>query len=220
MIKLVNISKKIDSKEILKNVSFELKKSEIMGIIGKSGSGKTTLAHIISNIIEEDSGIVYVNDKNKKEYTKKEYSKLVNLVFQEYSTCLNPKMKVIDVLKEIYEIRNEKIDFNKINEILKIVDLENIDLNIYSDSLSGGEKQRLNIARALIIDSYIYILDEVISSLDINLQFKILEIFKNISIKEKKIIILITHNIEILNYLTDNIWEMKNGKLIKRNKNR
>ena len=111
-------------------------------------------------------------------------------------------------------MRNEIIDETKVLEVLKIVNLENIDRNRVSEKLSGGEKQRLNIARALLMDTDIYILDEVISSLDINLQFQVLNILKDLN-KRGKTIIFITHNIEILNYLTNNIWEMSNGKLVK-----
>ena len=214
MIKVVNVNKKIGNKPILSNISFELKKGDVMGIIGKSGGGKTTLAYVVSNILKEDDGEIIVNNKSKNSYSLKEYSRLVSIVFQEYSTCLNPKMKVFEILNEVFEMRNEIIDETKVLEVLKIVNLENIDRNRVSEKLSGGEKQRLNIARALLMDTDIYILDEVISSLDINLQFQVLNILKDLN-KRGKTIIFITHNIEILNYLTNNIWEMSNGKLVK-----
>ena len=210
MIVFKNVNLSIENKEILKNISFELAKNKILAIIGESGGGKTSIANILMKKIDTYKGEVYVDNKEIREYLNKEYYRKISIVLQDYTTALNPCMSMKEILYEPFQIKKKKINNEKIKEILKLLKLDYLDVDIKSNKLSGGEKQRLNIARILLFDPEILIFDESISSLDIDLQIEIVKIIRKISENMNKTILFITHNISILKFLTDDILHKKN----------
>lgn len=200
MIKLKSVDKKYKNVKVLNSISLEINRSEIIAIIGFSGSGKTTLAKIITSIEKIDCGEINVNGK-------------AVYISQEYNQAFNHKMNVLEILSEAYKIFDKKIDFKEILEILKLVKLDELILNLNISKLSGGEKQRINIARAILLKADILVFDEAISSLDILLQFEIIDIIKRINNKYGTTILFITHNIEIIKFLTSKILKLDNGKI-------
>ena len=205
MIVFKNVNLSIENKEILKNISFELAKNKILAIIGESGGGKTSIANILMKKIDTYKGEVYVDNKEIREYLNKEYYR---------------KISIVEILYEPFQIKKKKINNEKIKEILKLLKLDYLDVDIKSNKLSGGEKQRLNIARILLFDPEILIFDESISSLDIDLQIEIVKIIRKISENMNKTILFITHNISILKFLTDDILVLKDGVVIERGDNK
>ncbi|CAM3063800.1 ATP-binding cassette domain-containing protein [Streptobacillus felis] len=203
IIKFSNVYKKFESKYALKGIDLEIKKNSIVAIIGESGSGKSTIGKIISGLILPTKGEVEISGKS-------------SMIYQEYTTSINPKFSVLEVLEEVYRIKKCSIDMEKIHEILKFVSLNEINLNMNSMLLSGGEKQRLVIARAIIYNPDIFVFDEAISSLDIHLQLQIIDIIKGINKEFGKTIIFITHNIELLKNLTEDIIVLQKGKIVER----
>lgn len=220
MIVFKNVNLSIENKEILKNISFELAKNKILAIIGESGGGKTSIANILMKKIDTYKGEVYVDNKEIREYLNKEYYRKISIVLQDYTTALNPCMSMKEILYEPFQIKKKKINNEKIKEILKLLKLDYLDMDIKSNKLSGGEKQRLNIARILLFDPEILIFDESISSLDIDLQIEIVKIIRKISENMNKTILFITHNISILKFLTDDILVLKDGVVIERGDNK
>ena len=216
MIFFKNVSLNIGDKKILKNLSFYLEKNKILAIIGESGGGKTSIANILMKKISKYEGEVYLDNKEIRNYSKKEYYRKISIVLQDYTTTLNPYMSIKDVLYEPFEIKKEQIDTKKIEDILNLLKLEYLDINMKSIKLSGGEKQRVNIARILLFDPEVLIFDESISSLDIDLQIEIVEIIKKISKNMNKTILFITHNISILKFLTSDVLVIKEGLIIER----
>ena len=212
--KNVNVTK--GDKIILKNLSFNLEKNNILAIIGESGGGKTTIANILMKKISEYDGQVYLDDKEIRNYSNREYYNKISIVLQDYTTALNPCMTIRDVLYEPFEIKKEKVDYIKIKDILNLLKLNYLDIDTKTSDLSGGEKQRVNIARILLFNPEVLIFDESISSLDIDLQIEIVEIIKKISKNMNKTILFITHNLSILKFLTRDILVIKDGSIIER----
>ena len=216
MIFFKNVNVTIGDKIILKNLSFNLEKNNILAIIGESGGGKTTIANILMKKISEYDGEVYLDDKEIRNYSNIEYYKKISIVLQDYTTALNPCMTIRDVLYEPFEIKKEKIDYIKIKDVLNLLKLNYLDIDAKTIDLSGGEKQRVNIARILLFNPEVLIFDESISSLDIDLQIEIVEIIKKISKNMNKTILFITHNISILKFLTSDVLVIKEGLIIER----
>lgn len=115
LIKLNNVNKNYENIAALKDINLEIKKGTLLAIVGESGSGKSTLGKIISKIIKISSGNLEIHGK-------------VSMIYQEYTSSLNPKFSILDVLEEVYIIKKEKVDKDKINEILEFVSLNHIDL--------------------------------------------------------------------------------------------
>lgn len=216
MIFFKNVNVSIGDKIILKNLSFNLEKNNILAIIGESGGGKTTIANILMKKISEYDGEVYLDDKEIRNYSNIEYYKKISIVLQDYTTALNPCMTIRDVLYEPFEIKKEKVDYIKIKYVLNLLKLNYLDIDTKTIDLSGGEKQRVNIARILLFNPEVLIFDESISSLDIDLQIEIVEIIKKISKNMNKTILFITHNLSILKFLTRDILVIKDGTIIER----
>lgn len=216
MIFFKNVNVTIGDKIILKNLSFNLEKNNILAIIGESGGGKTTIANILMKKISEYNGEVYLDDKEIRNYSNIEYYKKISIVLQDYTTALNPCMTIRDVLYEPFEIKKEKVDYIKIKDVLNLLKLNYLDIDTKTIDLSGGEKQRVNIARILLFNPEVLIFDESISSLDIDLQIEIVEIIKKISKNMNKTILFITHNLFILKFLTRDILVIKDGTIIER----
>ena len=216
MIFFKNVNVSIGDKIILKNLSFNLEKNNILAIIGESGGGKTTIANILMKKISEYDGEVYLDDKEIRNYSNREYYNKISIVLQDYTTALNPCMTIRDVLYEPFEIKKEKVDYIKIKDVLNLLKLNYLDIDTKTSDLSGGEKQRVNIARILLFNPEVLIFDESISSLDIDLQIEIVEIIKKISKNMNKTILFITHNISILKFLTRDILVIKDGSIIER----
>lgn len=216
MIFFKNVNVTIEDKIILKNLSFNLEKNNILAIIGESGGGKTTIANILMKKISEYDGEVYLDDKEIRNYSNREYYNKISIVLQDYTTALNPCMTIRDVLYEPFEIKKEKVDYIKIKDVLNLLKLNYLDIDTKTIDLSGGEKQRVNIARILLFNPEVLIFDESISSLDIDLQIEIVEIIKKISKNMNKTILFITHNLSILKFLTRDILVIKDGYIIER----
>ena len=125
-------------------------------------------------------------------------------------------MTIRDVLYEPFEIKKEKVNYIKIKDVLNLLKLNYLDIDAKTIDLSGGEKQRVNIARILLFNPEVLIFDESISSLDIDLQIEIVEIIKKISKNMNKTILFITHNLSILKFLTRDILVIKDGYIIER----
>lgn len=217
MIKVKNISYKVGTKQILKDVSFKTKNGEIFGLAGQNGSGKTTLLNIASGFLNNFSGDVFIDDKNIKDYGVKELALKISYLpaeiylpydFTAHQIVLmgrNPHLKIYqDYAKKDFEL------VDKAFEILKISNLKNRVVN----NLSSGEKQKIFIAQALCKGSKILLLDEPTSHLDIKNQVEIFKILKNLTTKQKITCLVVSHDINLLSKYSENLALLKDGQLL------
>ena len=197
LIKLEKVNKKFKDFEI--NIDFEMFKGEIYGLIGKSGSGKSSILKIIQGLLKYDEGKIYKNDNLEISY-----------VFQEFN-LLNNKTVFENVALPL-RLRG-KFEKNKVNEAIKFVGLENRK-EMYISSLSGGEKQRVGIARAIVSNPDLILCDEVTASLDKIVKNEILFLFKKINEKYGTSILLVAHELDVAKVLCDRVSVIEKGSIL------
>ena len=197
LIKLEKINKKFKDFEI--NINLEIFKGEIYGLIGKSGSGKSSILKMIQGILKYDSGKLYKDDKLEISY-----------VFQDFN-LLNNKTVFENVALPL-RLRG-KFDENKVEKAIKFVGLENRKY-MYIASLSGGEKQRVGIARAIVSNPDLILCDEVTASLDKIVKNEILFLFKKINEEYGTSILLVTHELDVAKVLCDRVSVIQKGEIL------
>ena len=204
----------------LKDISLSLKPHESLGIVGQSGSGKTTLAKCILRLIKYDSGLICYMGNNCNRKSVQLVRENIKIVFQNPKSSLNSRKKIITILKEsIKSMRkiSTKPFSDNYEDLMDIVNLPHNTLHKYPDELSGGEAQRVSIARALAVSPSILIADEPVSSLDESNKIKIIELLNSLKEKIEMSIILISHNLFIVRKLVDKIIILQNGNFIEMN---
>lgn len=200
----------------LDNVSFSVEEFKTVGIVGESGSGKTTLAKIILRLIPADSGEVILDENRIKNFRKE-----VQIIFQNPFGSLNPKMRIIDIISEplfIHKIIPQKHIKEKALELLKMVGLDETALNRYPLEFSGGQRQRICIARVLACEPKFIILDEPISSLDLTIQAKLLDLFSELKARLRLTYVFISHNLGVIKHIADSVIVIKNGRVVEQGK--
>lgn len=204
--------------EALKNISFIIDKGETVGIIGESGSGKSTIARILVRLEKPDKGSVLLSGKNIiLPGSKKIVRKNIQMVFQNPVTSLNRIIKVGKLLREPFETdlwSENSIDMPDINTLRTHLGIHDALLESYPDNISGGEAQRIALARALAYNPGLLVMDESLSALDKISQNEILGLLNGIKQKQNTSIIFITHDLSLARYFCDRIIIMKNGSIL------
>jgi len=213
------IKKNIKYIKAVDGVSFVIKEKETVGLVGESGCGKTTLARVILKLIEPTENTVLFQGKditNLKKEDLKNYKKNVNIVFQDPASSLNPRKTVRQILKRSLEVNEYQKDSmeNTIIQILQKVELGTDFADRFPHHLSGGEQQRVSIARAIILKPKFVVLDEPTSALDLSIQAQILNLLLNLQEKENLTYLFITHDLDVVRYISDRIGVMYLGKLV------
>ncbi|WP_162146932.1 ATP-binding cassette domain-containing protein [Acholeplasma granularum] len=219
MIELKNLSKHYKSKNnivrALEDISLRIDQGEIFGIIGKSGVGKSTLLKILSLQILPDSGSYTLFGSNVTSLSHKSLNELIketSYIYQNFSLLYN--LNVLDNIALPLKLRGVSKDErkNKALKMLKYVGLES-KANDYPITLSGGEAQRISIARALITNPKLLFLDEPTSALDEETAFEILTLIKKIHKEFKPTIILVSHQLNVIKYLCNRVLLIEDNKV-------
>lgn len=218
MIKVTNLSKSFGELDVIKDVSFEIEKGDIFGIIGQSGAGKSTLLRCFNGLEDYQSGSIVALGKEVKSLNKKELQlmqKDMGMIFQNFN-LLN-RLSVYDniALPLKFWKQDPKSEENKkrIHELLKLVGLEE-KVNSKPRELSGGQKQRVAIARALIMNPQILLCDEATSALDPKITQDILALLQKINEELNITIVIVTHQMEVVKQICNKMVFLKHGKIV------
>ncbi len=201
-------------------VSFDLRKGEILGLVGESGCGKSSLGKAIIRLIEPTGGHIEINGLDFLGLSGRQlraHRSAVQMVFQDPYASLDPRMTVHDILAEplhAHGKRSRKEISDKIHQTMNLVGLPTRHLRRYPHEFSGGQRQRVAIARALILDPLVVIADEPVSSLDVSVQAQILNLMRDIQRELQISMIFISHNLAVVKYLADRIAVMYLGKIV------
>jgi len=211
-----NLSKVYIKKKIINNVSFSMKKGEILGVLGKSGAGKSTIGKILLQLSRPTTGTILFEGKTLSEVPRKD----IQAIFQDPYSALNPSLKIGEILEEpliankVFQKKEERR--KKVEETLVKVGLLESDYEKYPEELSGGQQQRVCIAGAIILSPKLIICDEPIASLDLAIQVQILDLIHKINQEEGISFIFITHNLPAVYRIADRILLLYHGEVHER----
>jgi peptide/nickel transport system ATP-binding protein len=212
------ISKSFKTLKAVDNVSLILEHGETLALVGQSGSGKTTLAKMLAGILEPDTGEVLI-ERMKADQREKGFHRTVQLVFQNPGEALSHRLTVLESVREPLEIqgigtRAERDETaRKIIEEVELPTTEKF-LDEYPHHLSGGELQRVNIARALVLNPQVLIADEPTAFLDSSIQAKILKLLMSLQENRGLSVLFITHDIAVARKISDHIAVMQEGRIV------
>ena len=206
--------------QVLFDVSLKVSQGTCLGILGESGSGKSTLGRVICGLLKPDTGEVKIQDVSvyASRNGRKNLQKRLSVVFQDYTTSANPRFRVKEIIAEglAARERNQKIRLNRleeINRLLELVGLNSSYANRYPHELSGGQLQRVCIARAPPPQPEIILFDEAISSLDAHTQIQIMDLLHDLKEKLGLTYIFITHDLTSVTYLCDDVLFLYHGRI-------
>ena len=201
----------------VEDVSFSVFKGESVAIVGESGSGKTTIAKIINGLEYPDSGEILINNCPINKIDLFERARLIQPIFQDPYSTLNPNHTIGYVISRPLIIQkrfSSKEIYQNAIKMLKLVELPDTFFYRFPNQLSGGQRQRVSIARALILEPQLLICDEPTSALDVTIQDQILDLLENLKKKLSITIIIISHDISVVKYLSKRILVIKDGKIV------
>lgn len=214
-LEIKDLSFSYKDKEVLKRITFEIANSEILGILGPNGAGKSTLIKCINGILKIQEGEIFLEDKNLTKISLKEKSKIMAYVPQ--------LLSLPEIHLTVYEMvllgrmPYKKGNFSDYDKSIALKNIEKFGLEKYMfnyvEELSGGEKQRVLLARALTQEPKILILDEPTSNLDLKYQLETMRIIKKIVAENKIIVLYIVHDLNLAIKYSDRILFLKNGEV-------
>jgi len=215
--------RKLGAVRALHDVSFSLKKGESIGLVGESGSGKTTLGRILTGLLNFDRGELLWEGLPLNKMPARSRAGCVQMVFQDPASSLNPKLSVETHLSEPLLIRSqiegkERPGRDKIRadiiDLFRVVGLPTDIFLDYPHQFSGGQKQRLAIARALAMRPLLLVADEPVSSLDLSIQAQILNLLKDMKKHFQLTTIIVSHDLAVVSYLADRLLVLKDGEIV------
>ncbi len=201
------------------DVSFDILEGETLGIVGESGCGKSTLGKTILQLSKPTEGKIVFDDVDLSTLSKdqlKAKRRDMQIIFQDPSACLNPRRKVIDILKEpfkIQKIKDQEYIEKRIIELVELVGLSEYHLSRFPHEMSGGQKQRVGIARALALNPKFIVCDEAVSALDVSVQAQVLNLLAELQKKLGLTYMFISHNLNVVHHISDRVGVMYLGRI-------
>ena len=207
------------------DVSFSIKQGETLGIVGESGCGKSTLGRATLRLHEPTAGKVYFQDNDITAYSKLQMKNLrrdMQIIFQDPYASLNPRMTIKEALSEPLIIQGickprDKTGLEKrIREIMDLVGLSQRLINTYPHELDGGRRQRVGVARAIVLSPKFIVCDEPVSALDVSIQAQVLNLMQDIQRDLGLTYLLITHDLSVVKHFSNNIAVMYLGQMVEK----
>ena len=223
IIEMKNLKKYFPMKkrQVLKavdNVTMDIYRGEVLSLVGESGSGKTTLGRTVSRLYPKTAGDILVEGKPAESYSIKEFTKKIQMIFQDPQASLNPRMTVGDIVAEGIDIHklasSKKERMEKVYSLLEIVGLNREHASRFPHEFSGGQRQRIGIARALGVDPEILVCDEPISALDVSIQAQVVNLLKELQKQRNLTLLFIAHDLSMVKYISDRVAVMYRGKVV------
>lgn len=200
-------------------VSFDLYPGETLSIVGESGCGKSTLARALIHLVPATSGEIVWFNKTMLQASEREWlavRKDVQMIFQDPLASLNPRMTIAQIIGEPLKIHRPDLGsvqvMEKVRAMMKLVGLTEQQINRYPHEFSGGQCQRIGIARALILEPKLVICDEPVSALDVSIQAQIINLLKDLQQKMGLALIFIAHDLAVVKHISDRVLVMYLGR--------
>ncbi len=193
-------------------ISFQVERGETLGIVGESGCGKSTLGRVCLHLLDSTGGQIIFEGKDVTQVGKHELHELrrdMQMIFQDPYSSLNPRMNVSSIIGEpllIHKMCSSKEEFAKrVKETMDVVGLAPRTAYLYPHELDGGRRQRIGIARAIIMDPKLIVCDEPVSALDVSIQAQILNLLQELQRERKLTYMFVTHNLSVVKHISNNI---------------
>jgi peptide/nickel transport system ATP-binding protein len=202
-----------------KDISFEVRRGETLGLVGESGSGKSTVARLAIRLIDPDQGTIRLG---RLDYTAlprrelREQRRRIQMVFQDPFASLNPRRKVGAIIASgpIAHGTPASVAHERARELLRLVGLDPGAAGRYPDAFSGGQRQRIAIARALALEPDVIVADEAVSALDVSVQAQVLKLLDDLKVRLKLAMLFITHDLRVAAQICDRIAVMQRGEIV------
>lgn len=226
LLKVDSLDKTYDIKKMFKptlklkalsDIHFHLEKKETLGIVGESGCGKSTLAKVLTKLENKTNGKINLLGKNFEDITGSEFHSAIQMVFQDPYQSLNPRKKAMDIIADPLVINthfNKEERTHKVLEMMKKVGLREEFAKRYPHHFSGGQRQRLGIARSLMLQPQILILDEPVSALDVSIQAQVLNLLLELQQEFSLAYLFISHDLSVIQHMSDRILVMYLGRVV------
>lgn len=204
------------------DVSFTIEKGKTIGVVGESGCGKSTLGRVLLHLLDSTDGQIFFEGKDITKVSRKELSALrkqMQMIFQDPFSSLNPRMTIYQTIAEPMKIAGgftaKEID-DRVYEMMDTVGLARRLVNAYPHELDGGRRQRIGIARALVLQPKFIVCDEPVSALDVSIQAQIINLLLDIQEQMGLTYVFITHDLMVVRYISDEIIVMYLGQIVEK----
>lgn len=207
----------------VRDINLAIRKGETLGIVGESGSGKSTLAKTVVGLKDVSEGFIWYNNVPISLFNAEELKPLrqdIQMIFQDPFASINPRFKVIDVIKRALIIHGKVKDDDMIKTVVSLLEKVGLDQSFlyrYPHELSGGQRQRVSIARALAVEPKLIVCDEAVSALDVSIQKDIIDLLKQLQLDFGITYLFITHDMGVIDEICDRVAVMKNGEIVELN---
>ena len=210
----------VDYVRAVDGVSLEVREGQTVGVVGESGSGKTTLGLALLRLISSEGPIVYLGEtiSGLKQKEMRPYRRNLQIVFQDPYGALSPRMSVSEIIAEGLEIQQPELSYAE-RRARVVVALEEVGLDPdvqdrYPHEFSVGQRQRIAIARAMVLEPQFIMLDEPTSALDMSVQAQIVDLLRDLQKKKKLAFLFISHDLKVVRALSNHVIVMQNGKVV------
>jgi peptide/nickel transport system ATP-binding protein len=219
------LNKQIGAVRAVDDVSFHIQQGETLGLVGESGCGKTTTSRCILRAIDPTSGQILFQRENGEtvDLAKVSHRQMrdlrseIQMIFQDPYTSLNPRMRVFDIVGEpllIHGMKNRNERMERVGELLRLVGLRPEYMLRYPHAFSGGERQRIGIARALSLNPSLVVADEPVSALDVSVQAQVLNLLLELQEKLRLTYLFVAHDLSVVKHITNRVAVMYVGKIV------